>query len=86
MHRSCVVIESLENRQLFAGVSLSGKSLTVHGQAGLPNTITVGLTPGGQSVIATVVYQTLAGVQTKSGVYLIGQLKSVHITGGNKMT
>ena len=84
MDRSRVAIESLEARQLFAGVSLSGKSLIVNGQSNLPNTITVGLTPGGQSVIATVVYQTLAGVQTKSGVFLVGQLKNVHINGGAK--
>lgn len=77
-------IESLEARQLLSGSHLAGKMLVVNGQPNQANTITVGLTPGGTSIIATVLYTNKHGAQDQSSVYLVQQVKKLHINGGNK--
>jgi Ca2+-binding RTX toxin-like protein len=73
--------ESLESRRLFAGVALSHHILNVNGSSA-PNTITVGLTPDQQSVIATVSFQNKKGPQQVSGTFAIAGIRGVFIHGG----
>jgi len=50
-------IETLEQRRLLS-ISMVGHQLNVRGAARSPNTITVGLNPGGASIYAEVSYPT----------------------------
>jgi Ca2+-binding RTX toxin-like protein len=54
--RSAAFCEMLENRRLLSGVRLTHGVLMVDGAGGAPNTITVGLSPDGSSLIATISY------------------------------
>jgi Ca2+-binding RTX toxin-like protein len=74
--------EKLENRRLFS-VGLAGHVLAIRGNPREPNTITVGLAAGGQSITATVSYPGKSGTVTQTGTYAVGKVKSLQITGGN---
>lgn len=54
LHSRLATIEPLERRELFTGVSFRHHHLTITGSTARPNTITVGLTPNGQSVTADI--------------------------------
>ena len=78
-------LESLEARRLFAAITFGGHTLTVTGSGSIGNTITVGLAPGGQSVVATVAYDTGGGMTATphliSKTVALSGLKRLHITG-----
>ena len=75
--------ESLEPRRLFAGIGVAGKVLAVKGTNLEPNTITVGLAPGGTAVTATVVSVAKNGQsQTLTKTVALASLKRVIIVGG----
>ena len=57
-------LEPLEARRLFAAIGLGRHVLTVTGTGGVANTITVGLSADGLSVVATDGYQTGRGQVT----------------------
>jgi Ca2+-binding RTX toxin-like protein len=75
------VIEHLEARQLFASIGLSHHILNVAG-AGSANTITVGLSPDQQSVVATIAYQNAKGPQQIVQSFAVGDIHEVFIRGG----
>ena len=84
MRPLAVKIESLERRQLMS-VAFSAHVLKVVGSASQPNTITVGLTPDGQSVEATISYPTKKGPHVVSDTFALSKLiQWVKITSGNK--
>ena len=61
-------VEPLETRRLFAAIALRDKMLQVSGTPGVPNTITVGLSPDLSDVVATVAWQTGRGANAKPHV------------------
>jgi Ca2+-binding RTX toxin-like protein len=74
--------ERLESRRMFS-VGLIGHVLAVRGNPHEPNTITVGLAAGGQSITATLTYPGKSGTVTQTGTYPVGKVKSLQIVGGN---
>ncbi len=81
-------VEPLESRRLFAAtVTLTNHLLTVTGDPRAANTITVGLTPDGASVLATVAYESGRGARAKNHTVsqtfpLVNGAGSVDIIGG----
>jgi Ca2+-binding RTX toxin-like protein len=75
-------IESLENRQLLS-VAWSHHAVNVVGVPRAPDTITVGLNPGGASIFATLSYPTRKGVFTQTKDFAISQsIRLINIGGG----
>jgi Ca2+-binding RTX toxin-like protein len=76
-------IEILEDRRLFA-IGWLNHIINVGGAPKAPNTITVGLNPGGASVFAELSYPTKKGTfsQTKSFA-LTSKIRWINIVGGN---
>jgi Ca2+-binding RTX toxin-like protein len=76
-------IETLEDRRLFA-IGWVNHIINVGGAAKVPNTITVGLNPGGTSVFAELSYPMKKGTfsQTKSFA-LTSKIRWFNIAGGN---
>jgi Ca2+-binding RTX toxin-like protein len=85
MHRQFpLAFELLEARHLLS-ITFGGHTLHVTGEQSLPNTITVGLTPGGQSVVADLQFTNRQGAlvdQTKT--YPLSDVHLLIVTGGNK--
>jgi Ca2+-binding RTX toxin-like protein len=78
------LIESLEPRRLFT-ISLGASHiLNVRGSPGAPNTITVGLAPGGLSVYADVSWPTKKKVINQTATFPLSRgILQVTINGGN---
>ena len=81
-------VEPLEGRRLYAAIALAGRVLNVRGTAGVANTITVGLSPGGTSVTATIDYQTAGGPagsvpHTLTRTVPVAGLRRLHVTGSS---
>jgi Ca2+-binding RTX toxin-like protein len=77
------VIEPLEPRQLFAGIIFHDHLLRVIGDY-YPNVETVGLAPGGQSVVATLTFTDKKGPETfTKTVALSAGIHLVSLVGGN---
>ncbi len=78
------VVESLEDRQLFAGFSFKHHQLNVIGSGKYPNIITVGLTPDGQSVNALIQANTGKKIVTfEQSFPLTDNIRKVYIQGGS---
>src|ERR1019366_2821435 len=76
------VLEFLESRRLFAGIALSHTVLNVVGSSAA-NTITVGLSPDQQSVVATISFQTpRGGPQQITHSFPAAGIREVIIRGG----
>ena len=76
-------VESLEDRRLFS-ISLSKHVLSVIGAAKSPNTITVGLLPGGSAIYATLSYPMKKGTYNLTRDYpLTDNFRLINIGGGN---
>jgi Ca2+-binding RTX toxin-like protein len=78
------LIDPLESRLLFSIYVGAGHILSVHGAGGWPNTITVGLAPGGQSIEATVSYVTPKTTVTQTKTFALAKVRLLVIDGGNK--
>ncbi len=79
-----IVIESLENRRLFAGITVSHLVMHVTGNPSISNTITVGLSPDQTSVDATISWPTKKGPKTISQSFAIAdQVGYLIIKGGS---
>jgi Ca2+-binding RTX toxin-like protein len=81
--------EPLEGRRLCAAAALQNHTLVVTATAGVPNTITVGLSADGSSIDATVSYVTGRGAKAKPHTFersfpLSDGISTVVIYGSNK--
>jgi Ca2+-binding RTX toxin-like protein len=77
------LIEPLEPRQLFTGIFFSHHQLSLIGAPNFPNTITVALNPGGQSLSAQILIHTLARViDLQKNIPLSAAVRLVYLRGG----
>ena len=81
MGRHLPPTEPLECRRLYAGAALSGHTLVVTG-AGSGNTITVGLAPGGATVVSTDTYTAGKKAVTITKSFPVAGLTGLRVTGG----
>ena len=89
--RPTAVIEPLESRTLFAGVTLQDGTLTVVGLQNVANTIVVSLVPGtagivgGQRISGSITYRGPAGnLHTLSSSFRLSSVRRISGTGGDK--
>ena len=79
------LIESLESRRMFAITLGHSHVLNVRGNPAAPNTITVGLAPGGTSIYADISWPTRKKVMTQTATFAISRgILQVTINGGNR--
>src|SRR4051812_29805838 len=83
MSRPTCAAEPLERRRLMAVVFATAPGV-VHawGTPNVPNTITVGLAPGGTDVVATVTAQTGAGPVVATRTFPRNRVRVLDIRGG----
>ena len=77
-------VEALEPRQLFTGISVIGAGLNVIGLASKPNTIVVGLAPGGTEIAASISYPMGKTTKVISQTVSMSGLTSLVIDGGGR--
>lgn len=82
MTQTAPAVQMLERRRLFAGIAVVSGVLEVNGAGGRPNTIVVGLAPGGQQITASLSYPAHKTTKSFSQTFDASTISSVYIKGG----